>query len=65
MVVRTFYRGLVDGLHVALKDIDKEVASLGNVTIHSVQDSLYQNTIITLGGKPTEQLMVRVVIYTP
>lgn len=65
MMVRTFHKGLANGLHVALEDLDKDVASLGNVTIHSVQDSLYQNTLIRMGGKPTEQLMVRVVIYTP
>jgi len=63
MRVCTFHCGLANGLPFALKKLDEKTAELGNVTIQSVQDTLYRDTCVVEGGPPTEQVMVRVVIY--
>lgn len=65
MRVRTFHFGMAEGLPRALELLDAEVEKLGGVTIHSVQDTLYKDVPTTLSGVASEQLMVRVVIYTP
>ena len=61
-VVASFARGLASGYTQAFKDLDKEVRQLGNITIHSLTDSLYSPSPTPIGT--TGPALVRVVIYS-
>ncbi len=64
MKVKSFVVGVVEGVDRSMKRLDEQVEQLGDVTIHSVTDTVY-SAVLNRAGRPPDELIVRVVVYTP
>ena len=64
MKVKSFVVGVAEGVDPSMERLDMMVADLGDVVIHSLVDTVY-SAEVNSSGKPPDERIVRVVIYTP
>lgn len=66
MKVKTFCVGLAnEGTDGAFEILDRMVSDLGEITIHSVTDTPYEDRLLSRGKDFLDPRIVRVVVYTP
>lgn len=62
--VKTFTKGLINGLYIAFKDLDAEVEKLGDIEIKSIKDEYFILAGINHRDvKPEEGCLARTLIY--